>query len=95
MRRTLHRRDQNHDSILAALKRITVAIDTHNHGDGIGDILARHVRTHQAIFLEVKPNEKAKLTESERAFSAAFPLNWVRVNSIDDALAAVGIAGRR
>jgi len=95
MRHARHRRDSNHDEILAALKRITIAIDTHNHADGIGDILARHVRTHQAMFLEVKPSEKAKLTESERAFAAAFPLNWVRVNSIDDALAAVGIDGRR
>jgi hypothetical protein len=91
MRHTRHRRDSNHDEILAGLKRVTTAIDIHNYGGGMGDILCRHLRTKLAVFLEVKSSPKDDLTPSEVLFSEAFKFSWARVHSLDEALAAIGV----
>jgi hypothetical protein len=88
---TRHRRDSNHNEILAALARVTVVRDIHNYGGGMGDILAVNVRTGQAVFLEVKPPSKYKLTPSEAAFHREFHWCSVVVQSVDEALRAVGI----
>ena len=89
MFRARHRADGNHWPILAGLKKVTPAVDAHNYGLGF-DIIAPHVVTGAPMLLEVKPDAKAKLTPKELAMSAVFPDHWRRVNSLDEALAAVG-----
>lgn len=91
MFRTRHRRDSNHNEILDALMAVTFCIDIHNYGQGMGDILAVHVRTKQAVFIEVKSSAKDKLTPSEAFFGARFPNNWTRVNNVSEALKAIGV----
>lgn len=90
MRRTIHRADGNHWPILAGLKKVTHAEDIHNGSLG-ADILARHVRTKAPVFLEVKKDGKSDLTAKEAAMQATFPLHWARVETLDEALAAVGL----
>ena len=92
MRHTRHRRDSNHDEIYAGLSKVTFVRDLHNYGGGMGDILARHVVTKQAVFLEVKALKRDKLTEAESAFATQFAASWRCVHSLDEALAAIGIA---
>lgn len=88
--RTRHRADNGHFEWLATLKRVTLAIDIHNGALG-ADVLARHTKTHAPVFLEFKDGAKKKLTEKEEAFAAMFPGHWFRCNSVDEALAAVGV----
>lgn len=89
MFRSRHRADQGHWEILAGLKKVTCPLDAHHYGLGF-DILAPHVKTGAPMMLEVKPHAKAKLTPREMAMAALFPDYWRRVNSLDDALRAVG-----
>lgn len=91
MRHTRHRADSNHFEILRALSKVTHTRDIHHYGGGMGDILARHVSTQQAVFLEVKSSPKDDLTSLEKDFALSFWKNSVRVNNVDEALAAVGI----
>jgi hypothetical protein len=93
LRYTAHRADANHWEILAALKKVTIVVDTHNCSGGMGDILARHVVTKQPVFLEVKQKQSDALTESESKFAADFRPNWQCVHSVAEALAAVGVPG--
>lgn len=93
----VRQRDAKHKEIWEAVRGATWALDIHNHADGIGDILARHVVTGQPVFLEVKNTKSDKLTESEQRFAAAFKAvgAWVCVHSIEEALAAIGVHSRR
>jgi hypothetical protein len=91
VRRTRHRADSNHWEILAELKKVTVVRDIHNYGGGMGDILALNVRTRQPVFLEVKPPGKWKLTVSEAVFKLEFGACSILVQSVDEALDAVGV----
>ena len=93
VRHTRHRRDANHDEIIAGLKRVTVVRDIHNYGGGMGDILALNVRTRQPVFLEVKPPGRYELTASERVFKSDFGACSIVVQSLDQALEAVGLSG--
>ncbi len=45
------------------------------------------------MMLEVKPDTKAKLTPKELAMASLFPDHWRRVNTLEDALRAVGALG--
>ena len=90
--RSRHRADGPHWDILAGLKRITIALDIHNGSLG-ADILAKHVKSGSPVLLEVKPDAKAKLTPRETALAAVFPDHWRRVNTLEDALRAVGALG--
>jgi hypothetical protein len=95
VRRTIHRRDRDHDALTAALRRLGIPhIDTHNYGGGMGDVLARHVYTQEAVFIELKSSPKDKLTPAEVKFSEMFPSNWVRANSVEEALSCLGITAR-
>ena len=94
MRRTIHRRDRDHNALTAELRRLgTPHIDCHNYGGGMGDVLARH-RDGKAVFIELKSSPKDKLTPAEARFSELFPNNWVRANSVDEALESLGITTR-
>ena len=86
-----HRADANHWQILAALKKVTAVRDIHNCPGGIGDILARHTKTGEAVFLEVKASPKDHLTAAEEEFSFDFWANWARVHTVDEALWAIGL----
>jgi hypothetical protein len=90
-RHTRHRRDTNHVEIERALRHVTAVRDIHNYGGGMGDLLARHVVTKAAVFLEIKAKQNDKLTESERAFAWDFRASWACVHSVDEALAAIGV----
>ncbi len=90
--RSRHRADGPHWEILAGLKKVTTAVDAHNYGLGF-DILAPHTKTGAPMMLEVKPDAKAKLTPKELAMAALFPDYWRRVNTLEDALRAVGALG--
>lgn len=100
MRRTQHRKDDGHDAVAKALAKVTEFIDVHNHADGMGDFLARHVVTKQATFIEYKPGHvtgkdgrkaRCEMTPSEAKFHEMFPRNHVVCLSVEDALRAVGV----
>lgn len=98
MRRTLHRRDGNHAELEAALRRVTVVHDVHNYALGC-DLIARHALTRGPVFIEIKdpkqPPSGRTLTDSEKAMKAEYGRFYFVVETIDDALAAVGITGER
>lgn len=89
-RHRFHARDANHDDIAEALRKVTIVFDVH-HDSGGQDLIARHVRTKQPVFIEIKPSSKEELTPNEEKWQAAFPFNWARVETVDDALRAVGL----
>lgn len=96
MRRTVHRRDTNHATVLSALRAVTWVADISQYGGGMGDILARHIRTGAPMFLEIKDGalspSRRKLTASETVFASVFGPRgyWVKCVSVDEALRAVG-----
>jgi hypothetical protein len=95
MRRTIHRRDRDHNALTAELRRLGIQyIDIHNNGGGMGDVLAAHVYTGDAVFIELKSSPKDKLTPAEVKFSEMFPNNWIRADSVDEALSFLGITTR-
>jgi hypothetical protein len=59
----------------------------------MGDVLARH-RDGKAVFIELKSSPKDKLTPAEEKFAEMFPNNWVRANSVNEALEYLGITTR-
>lgn len=91
MRWATHAKDGNHDEIFAAIRKITWAKDIHNAGLGLGDILARHIVTKLPVFIEVKPNAKSPLRESEAEMAVVFGRTgtWRRVNNVDEGIKAV------
>jgi len=89
--------DGNHSAIGKALRKVTVVKDMRQHG-GVGyDFLARHRRTGQPLFIEVKdpgkPPSKRELTDSEEWMRQRFPESFVVVLTEEDALRAVGALG--
>jgi hypothetical protein len=46
------------------------------------------------VFIELKSSPKDKLTPAEVKFSEMFPSNWVRANSVEEALSCLGITAR-
>lgn len=92
--RRFTRKDQNHDPIVQALERAGVAVRDLSHvGDGVSDLLVQHTKTRALMLLEIKRDEKAKLTEAQEKFRQRWPVTIVR--SIEEALAAVGMADGR
>lgn len=77
---------------MAALKKVTFVLDTHHAGGGMGDLLARHVVTKRAVFLEIKAKKSDKLTENEQVFAREMKESWACVHSVEEALAAVGVS---
>lgn len=88
--RSVHRSDANHQVILDALKRVTWVFDIHHFGGGMGDLIARHLITKRAVFIEIKAKQSDKLTEAEQVFAREMRASWVCVHDIGEALVAVG-----
>jgi len=86
-----HRADANHWEILRELKKVTVVRDIHHSSGGMGDILARHVRTKLPVFLEVKSKRTDELTETEAEFAFDFPESHFVVFTVEDAFLAIGV----
>ena len=91
--RHARRTDANHALIRDALRRVTQVLDLSKAGQGIPDLLARHVMTGASIWLEVKDGKKPpsarKLTPAQRELR-----EWLHVEvvtSVGEAFEAVGI----
>ncbi len=98
MRWATHPKDANHDYILGELKKAGVFVmDIHNAGHGLGDILARHVVTKLPVFIEIKALKRDKLTAAEKVMASVYAPTgaWKCVHTLDEALAAVGLARPR
>lgn len=91
----MYRRDRNHGEIQQALLDAGRPVHDVSRHHGLGcDIVTEH-RDGSLVLLEVKrpgPPSARKLTASETALQAKFPASFVVVQSISEALLAVGIA---
>ncbi len=89
------RSDDNQSAILTALKRVTFAVSVHRTGALGFDVLARHVTTKLPVFIEIKnpkrPPSKRRLTANESKMAVELPLVYRKVETLDEALRAVGL----
>lgn len=88
--RRAHKVDANQDVIVAALRRCGVAVQSLAAlGNGLPDLLC-YSTTAGYVLLEVKqPGQK--LTEDQERFHRSWPGRIYVVETIDDALRAVGV----
>ena len=98
MRRyTPRRTDSTHKLIGRALRAVTATIDVHELGKVGCDFIAMHTVTGAPVFIEVKSDKKIShrntkaLTANERLMSILYPGHWRRVETEDEARAAVGV----
>ncbi len=88
------RRDSNHAEIRTKLRAAGVVVwDTGSAGGGLPDLIAKHRRTGEPIFLEIKDGKKSpsrrRLTKGEATFALHFHVFIVL--SVEDAMRAVGV----
>lgn len=87
------RRDLNHSEIRDGLRAVCGkenVLDTGDVGNGFADLVVGWKGT--TYFLEVKSKKSAKLRpDQERLMGAWRGGPWVRVDSLDEALAAMGL----
>jgi hypothetical protein len=92
--------DSTHKAIKQALEDVTVVVDVHELGRVGCDLVARHVVTKAPVFIEAKSHKKVshrsatKLTANEQEMARLFPGHWRRCETVDEALAAVGVTPR-
>lgn len=97
MRYTRRKTDSTHAAIGKALRGVTVVTDVHELGRIGADFIARHVVTKAPVFIEAKSHKKvshrsaAKLTKNEATMAVVYPEHWRRCETVDEALAAVGL----
>jgi hypothetical protein len=91
----MYKRDSSHASIKAALLAAGRPVKDVAHLAGLGcDLITRHLDG-TPVFLELKspgPPSRRKLTESEVALQAMFPMFYRVAVTPQDALRAVGLA---
>lgn len=90
------KRDANHAAIRDALRGLGVwTWDTGGLGDGFPDLMSWDARRGCFVLLEVKdgtkPPSARKLTKAEQDFFDACPGPVYVVNSLDEALVALGL----
>ena len=89
--------DTTHKLIGRALRAVTATIDVHELGKIGADFIAMHVVTGAPVFIEAKSDKKIShrnakaLTANERLMSILYPGHWRRVETEDEARAAVGV----
>ena len=87
--------DVNHAAIRTALRRFTQVLDMSKAGQGVPDLLARHVMTGAAIWLEVKRPVGKRKPKAAPLTPAQLELReWLHVEvvtNVVDAARAVGI----
>lgn len=84
--------DINHAEIRDGLRSIIgkhCVKDTKDFGDGWPDLTVGFRGVN--YFLEIKKDEKAKLTPMELAFSRTWGGQWARVHSLDEAMKVIGL----
>lgn len=99
MRYFAKKTDTTHKAIGAALRAVTRVDDVHEMGKLGCDFIARHIRTGAPIFIEAKSHKKishrseTKITDNEAKMRDFYPDHWVRCETEEDALRAVGALG--
>jgi hypothetical protein len=86
-RRIIHQSDPNQKEIVSALRAVGASVDI--IGDPVDLVVGYRGRNY---LLEVKRDEKAKLQPSQVEFFKSWRGAVVRVNSVAEALAAIGVA---
>ena len=90
--------DVNQPEIVRALRDVGASVvDLHELGDGVPDLLVGRLDTSvfparaRNVLMEVKADDKAKLTEDEKTFHSAWRGEKVYVvRSVREALRAIG-----
>ncbi len=85
-RRIIHRSDANQPEIVQALRDVGATVDI--IGEPVDLLVGWKGRNY---LLEVKPDEKADLRPSQVEFFRDWRGTVVRVNSVPEALAAIGL----
>lgn len=82
------RRDAIHAQVEEVFRRMLGdhVTDSSAWGDGAGDLFVSH--GNYAAFIEIKINEKQKLRAGQIRFKNRHPNNWLRVDSVDEAVIA-------
>lgn len=89
--------DSTHAAIGKALRDVTIVTDVHELGRIGADFIARHVVTKTPVFIEAKSHKKVshrsekQLTKNEATMAVVYPEHWKRCETVDEALAAVGV----
>lgn len=86
-RRIIHRSDPNQAEIVRALRDVGATVDV--IGEPVDLLVGWNGRN---LLLEVKRDAKAQLQPSQEAFFREWRGVVVRVNSVSEALAAIGIS---
>lgn len=97
MRYNKHRRDANHKAICEGLRKYGVTVKDTSQYSGFCDLMC--IFRNKIYFLEVKnptasPSHK-KLTKAEAEFHRIFRDHVTTVETIEEALVAVGVSFKR
>lgn len=84
--------DTNHAEIREGLRQVLgrySVLDTKDVGGGFPDLVVGFRGSN--YFLEVKKDEKARLTPAQVAFQMTWEGQWDRVNNLDEAMQVIGL----